>query len=455
MFCVLSGNFYAALKFVNSGLFGLSALNMGLVRSEIGRFFIYKVFFTTMLESIFQALIAIGFLIVSQNPVDATILLSLVTTVLTLIVTTMQFLRQFDTNVIELNWRLEFIFDSNIQHKISKILRYNRLNTRRFKKQLASELHIDPHRIQIRNIKILGRSSVIIDGLIYSIQLNKDLHVSRGKNDNNIDGPSSLEKAMSISSIMSNSNSGNSTPKFTPNDVSKIDVLGDYVRQWKYKFPNNFVNSKYNNYDMLGNDSCCVLKFAALIDSNDGQLIKDMICRFFFGKKTGTYNDKLEAIKLSYLKSNYMDGECISQWTSDGNIIKFIDNINNAQAALVGTFTRAQSPSTDIFYNKIKSLSDDIIIINDDSTPAIDAQRKNTISIHYTAEQDIDSDNIIVNDSDAVNDHEDVAATMTDFNREGQVDHIQPGATGKNASDEFLAAFEIATPAPEGTPGTQ
>ena len=47
--------------------------------------------------------IAIAFIIVSNNAIDATILLSLVTTLLTLIITLMQFLRQFDTNVIELN----------------------------------------------------------------------------------------------------------------------------------------------------------------------------------------------------------------------------------------------------------------------------------------------------------------------------------------------------------------
>ena len=381
---------------------------MGLARSEIRRFFIYKVFFTTILESIFQGLIAIIFIIVSQDPIDATILLSLVTTLLTLIVTLMQFLRQFETNVIELNWRLEFTFDSSVQRKISRILRYNKLNKKRFKKQLASELHIDPRRIQLRNIKVIGRTSVIVDGLIYSIQLNKDTKL------NTI----SLENALSVSSVVSRSASVDFS-KFTPNDVTKMGVLNDYVRQWKYQFPTKFVNCKYNRYDMLVDDSCCVLRFAALIDSNNAQLIKDMICRFFFGRKEvniNAYNDKFDRIKLSYLKENYMDSECISQWCNSGDIIKYIDSVNMAQVESVGNLALSTSPSTDMFYKKIKSISIlDINDINDINMNEVDDVNVN-VNVNVNGGDDVNIETMSISDQDNYNEINSIANINNDNN---------------------------------------
>ena len=130
----------------------------------------------------------------------------------------------------------------------------------------------------------MGHSIVIVDGLIYSTQLNTERGEATIRSSLE-DVRSMTSKSNSVADTVENSVNIQSNRDFNCNDKvnasQAIRYNCDYVRQWTYQFPNKFANSKYEEYDTFNSDSCCVLRFATLVDSNDAQIIKDMICRFF------------------------------------------------------------------------------------------------------------------------------------------------------------------------------
>ena len=96
----------------------------------------------------------------------------------------------------------------------------------------------------------------------------------------------------------------------------KKDSNSEFVREWKYRFAANYSNTQYN--DKNGNDNSkdllCFRKFQTLINDNDANQMKQLMCQFFFYNKANVYFDKTEMVQLSYFKSNFEDKLCIAKW---------------------------------------------------------------------------------------------------------------------------------------------
>ena len=322
IWCVLSGNFYATLKLVNSRLFGWNAFNMGLTKIEIQRFFMFKVVITCILENFMQFILCIAVILISGDFVNITTLMSLIATTLSLIIMFFQVFQQFGTNIIELNWRLHIVFDKNeINSKKRRSLTKQKLNFSRLRSILGGCIDAEPNRIQIRNIKIIG-GQVIIDGMTFVIRSKFD------------------QIQETTNNVM-----------VRPMKIVDLDKQASFFRQWKYEFPCFYTNDEYKSSLSRCAGIAAQLyfdKFISLINTNNANDMKKCVCQFFFGHnhdQIQTQMEKICQIKLFYFKRNFQEMEQQAQWDryqSQNNI-----NVDQVQIDL-GKINSASNGNDDI-----------------------------------------------------------------------------------------------------------
>lgn len=311
---------------VTSRLFALSLFNMGLISSEIQRFLPYKLFCIVLFENVPQLLICIALTVLTNDEITLPVLLSFTGSLFSIIAALVEFCKNYELHSVELNWCLEFEFDTDStlsspdvsRVEFGKLVKRNGLFKLKLMKLLANCIDMEQNHIEIRNIELAsphGRiqgvifktESKIRENLLESARIGKNLSSSTSLQD---DVKSNSQQTVSI-----NKDRLKYLHQWELKSMSGCEYKNDTDRDDNGKTVTLTVGSCY---DLLLQTA----KFENLIAANNALKMRECICQFVFETEEHIQMclNEIKMIQLSYFRQSFQNKDLIQMY--DKNSLK-------------------------------------------------------------------------------------------------------------------------------------